>query len=184
MYNYILDGQTVALRVLVNADASLVGLKFENCEIKTLTVREMANLIVRTYGKHEVAVFYETISSRLPPEEKRPDDTSTSWYLDDVNLVVLEEVGGDGFVGMEFLKSIQLLNSIDLYYCYFMNYRFEDGQLKWGGRSDVVDFSKRWRSNAHKFSMSNEENVNSRHGFDNTNRLRWLWIRTINLQKH
>ena len=133
MYKHIDDGRKVALYVLVNADKSLVGLKFANCEMKEITVGDMSDLIRRTYGSGEVAVFYKAITSRLLPIETEPTLISTPQNIDDMTIIVLEEIVATSFTAIYFFESVKLFKSIDLYFCYFMNYKVDENHLKWGG---------------------------------------------------
>ena len=157
MYKYIDDCRKVALYVLVNADKSLVGLKFENCEIKEITVGDMSYLIRQTYGSGEVAVFHKAITSRLFPTETNQKLTSTPQNMDDITIIVLEETQATSFTAIHFFEAVKLFKSIDLYFCYFMNYKVDKNRLKWGGIGETTGYQHSLGFNKCKFSMTEEE---------------------------
>lgn len=157
MYKHIDDGRKVALYVLVNADKSLVGLKFANCEMKEISVGDMSDLIRRTYGSGEVAVFYKAITSRLLPIETEPTLISTPQNIDDMTIIVLEEIVATSFTAIYFFESVKLFKSIDLYFCYFMNYKVDENHLKWGGIGETTGYPHSLGFNKCKFSMTEKE---------------------------
>lgn len=160
LYSYIDDGRRVGLFVLANADKSLVGLKFKNCEIKEITVSEMSSLLLETYGAYEVPIFHKKITSLPITTVTSTNTTSKPQPINDISLTILEEVDSYGVTSTLFFKSIKLFKSVDLYPCYSINYIFENGKPKRGGYSSVLDYPHALGINECKFDITEEEKQN------------------------
>ena len=151
MYKYINNGSVVTLNILVGADSSLIGLKFRNCEIKSITVEELTSIATRIYGPHESIILFKSLSSKFLPTE--PKET----------LIVLEEVSDEllsCYTSILFFNYIKLYKAMDLYSCYSLNYKIENELLKFGGTGKVAGYEHPLSIITTNFSMTESEKQN------------------------
>ena len=133
------SGEKVILSVLIGADTSLVGLRVNHSKIITMKFGELDSIIQEAYGIAEKNRFLNSVMDhyRLPTV---PGKVSN---LSDCDLVVLEttcENLSDYFATDTILKALKLYHGADIYSCYSVNYRFENGKICFGGLGETVQY--------------------------------------------
>lgn len=127
---YILkgDGIRVTLSVLVGASPTLVGLKLNNSAIISMQYQELYDIVLKVYGTVEHNHFTKSLSAHhiLP--------------VNNNELIVLETIHEDPSTVFDFVsipKALRLYHGADIYSCYDINYRSEEGEIRFGGLGDI-----------------------------------------------
>lgn len=133
------SGETVILSVLIGADQSLIGLKVKNSKIISIKFGELDNIVHETYGIAEKNRFLNSVLDHY----RTPRVPGRVLNLSDCDLVVLETVcesPSDYFATDMVLRALKLYNGADIYSCYSINYRFENGRICYGGLGETVKY--------------------------------------------
>lgn len=133
------SGDRVILSVLIGADQSMIGLSVKHSKIISMKFGELDSIIQEAYGIAEKNRFLNSVMDHY-----RPSTTPGKVLnLSDCDLVVLETIcenPGDLFAPETILKAMKLYHGADIYSCYSVNYRFEDGKICFGGLGETVQY--------------------------------------------
>ena len=133
------SGEKVILSVLIGADSSLIGLRVNHSKIISMKFGELNNIVLETYGVAETNHFIKSVMNHYHP----PTTPGEVLNLCDCDLVVLETIcenTSDYFAPDTILKALKLYHGADIYSCYSVNYKFEDGKIRFGGLGDMVQY--------------------------------------------
>lgn len=118
------NGERVMLSVLVNADPSIVGLKYRNTQIVSMTVKEYSDIL---FGAGQ-DIFLVSFINCIMKNYISPDENSTLIILE----TVLDDSNHDIFPEF-FCEYLRLYKAEDIYICFFLSYSYKDGKLTGGG---------------------------------------------------
>lgn len=138
-YRLVESGEPVILSVLIGADPSLIGLKVNNSTVISMKFGELDSLVQKVYGFAEKNLFSKSVTDYYHITTAHGEMV----YLSDCDLVVLETVCNDSFdsVATQYiLRALKLYHSADIFSCYSMNYRFQDGKIRFGGHGSVTQY--------------------------------------------
>ena len=138
-YRLIESGDRVILSVLIGADQSLIGLRVNHSKIISMKFGELDNIIQAAYGVAEKNRFINSVMDHY----RLPTVPGEVLNLSDCDLIVLETIcenPSDLFAAETILKALKLYHGADIYSCYSVNYRFEDGMIQYGGLGDTVQY--------------------------------------------
>lgn len=138
-YRLIESGNRVILSVLIGADQSLIGLRVNHSKIISMKFGEIDSIIQEAYGVAEKNRFINSVLDHYRP----PTVPGKVLNLSDCDLIVLETVcesPSDYFATDMILKALKLYHGADIYSCYSINYRFEDGHICYGGLGDTIQY--------------------------------------------
>ena len=133
------SGDRVILSVLIGADQSMIGLSVKHSKIISMKFGELGSIIQEAYGIAEKNRFLNSVMDHYRPSTT-PGEVLN---LSDCGLVVLETIcenPGDLFAPETILKAMKLYHGADIYSCYSVNYRFEDGKIRFGGLGETVQY--------------------------------------------
>lgn len=116
------------MSVLVGADPSLVGLKVNNSTIISMKYKELFAIAISIYGTSEERNFLYALSDH----HLLPDYDSDIFVLETICTDPL-----DDFASELIPKALKLYHGADIYTCYSINYRIEDGKLRFGGLGNI-----------------------------------------------
>ena len=138
-YKILESGDRVILSVLIGADQSLIGLRVDHSKIISMKFGELDNIIQEAYGVAEKNRFLHSVMDHYRP----PTVPGETLNLSDCDLIVLETIcenPSDYFATQNVLKALKLYHGADIYSCYSINYRYEDGKVRYGGLGDMVQY--------------------------------------------
>ena len=133
------SGEKVILSVLIGADSSLIGLRVNHSKIISMKFGELNNIVLKIYGVEETNHFIKSVMNHYRPTTA-PGEVLN---LCDCDIVVLETIcenTSDYFAPDTILKALKLYHGADIYSCYSVNYKFEDGKIRFGGLGDTVQY--------------------------------------------
>lgn len=133
------SGEPVILSVLIGADQSLIGLKVKHSTIISMKFGELDNIIREAYGGAEKNRFLNSVMDHY----RLPTVPGEVLNLNDCDLIALETVcesPSDYFATDMILRALKLYHGADIYSCYSVNYRCQDGLLRYGGLGETVKY--------------------------------------------
>lgn len=142
------NGNRVILHVLAGGTQSLVGLHICHCEIISMTVREFGYLLVQTRGQYEYGHFLTSLFEHGVPSQ------------DDDEIIVLEAEEVEGKIDIfeeSIFDAMKLYKAEDIFSCFFISYRFQNGKICGGGRGRVVHYEHAIDHLLPKYTLSPEE---------------------------
>ena len=138
-YRLTESGDRVILSVLIGADQSLIGLRVNHSKIISLKFGELDNIIQKVYGVVEKNRFLQSVMDHYRP----PTVPGETVDLSDCDLIVLETVcesPSDYFATDMILRALKLYHGADIYSCYSVNYRVDNGKIRYGGLGNTVQY--------------------------------------------
>ena len=138
-YRLMESGDRVILSVLIGTDQSLIGLRVNHSKIISMKFGELDNIIKEAYGVAEKNRFLNLVMDHYKP----PAVPGEVLNLSDCDLIVLETIcenPSDYFATDTILKALKLYHGADIYSCYSVNYRFENGKICFGGLGETVQY--------------------------------------------
>lgn len=133
------SGNQVILSVLIGADQPMIGLSVKHSKIISMKFGELDSIIQEAYGIAEKNRFLNSVMDHY----RFPTTHGEVLNLNDCDLIVLETVcdsPSDYFATDMILRALKLYHGADIYSCYSVNYRFEDGKIRFGGLGETVQY--------------------------------------------
>lgn len=149
-YQIKTGAKRVILDVLAGADASLVGISIENCNIVQIPANEFLSLACTAMGIEEKHLAFNSIfSHRAYPKAEE-------------QLIVLETVEKNdtpSFLREAILEALKLYKAADVYSCYWFSYRYDTdvGKLYHGSLGKICHYEHAYNEVPGKYTLTEIE---------------------------